>query len=199
MTTYCLYVKTHKDTGLKYLGFTKRDPFTYSGSGVHWKRHLRKHGLNIDTKVIFTSTNLEEIKKEGERYSKKWNIVESKKWANLKPETGEGGSDHQSETSKEKIRDYQKNKKIWSKKAIETRLQNCINSAKNRKGTQWSEQQRISRLKTYVDKNLEIALKIFKLSDQGLNKHQISLALGVTWEKVKYSLLNRDAFEGELK
>jgi len=33
-----LYKKTHKDTGLKYLGKTiAGDPYAYPGSGVTWK------------------------------------------------------------------------------------------------------------------------------------------------------------------
>ena len=35
MTT--LYIKTHKITGLKYFGKTTLNPFTYNGSGSHWK------------------------------------------------------------------------------------------------------------------------------------------------------------------
>ena len=42
-----LYVKTHRKTGLKYLGKTKKDPFVYQGSGVHWKNHLNKHGYDV--------------------------------------------------------------------------------------------------------------------------------------------------------
>jgi hypothetical protein len=199
MTTYYLYVKTHKTTGLKYLGFTKQNPFTYLGSGVYWRRHLTTHGFEIDTEILFETTNKNEIKLVGEEYSKKWNIVDSDQWANLKPETGEGGLSSHSHESKEKIRRYQKNEKTWSNKALQSRLENCLKNAENRKGKGWSESQRISRLNTYVHKNLDIALKIIELFDQGMNKRQISLTLGITWEKVKYSLLNRDAFEGEIK
>ena len=39
-TVYHLYVKTHKKTGLKYLGQTKKDPFQYSGSGHRWTKHI---------------------------------------------------------------------------------------------------------------------------------------------------------------
>ena len=42
---FYLYIKTHSKTGLKYLGYTqKKDPFSYTGSGTYWKRHLKKHG-----------------------------------------------------------------------------------------------------------------------------------------------------------
>jgi len=38
-----LYVKQHSITKLKYFGKTIQDPIKYSGSGVHWKKHLKKH------------------------------------------------------------------------------------------------------------------------------------------------------------
>jgi hypothetical protein len=42
MTIY-LYVKTHNNTGMKYLGkTTKPDPHKYPGSGKRWTRHLKK-------------------------------------------------------------------------------------------------------------------------------------------------------------
>jgi len=97
-------------------------------------------------------------------------------------------------SSIEKMKD-----KVWSKKALNNRLENCLKSAEKRRGSNWSDKQRASILKTYVNKNLDIALKIIELHDKGMNKRQISLALGITWDKVKYSLLHRDAFEGELK
>jgi len=44
MTIY-LYKKTHNITGLQYLGKTiSKDPYSYTGSGVRWTNHLKKHG-----------------------------------------------------------------------------------------------------------------------------------------------------------
>lgn len=88
---YFLYVKTHRTTGLKYLGFTKQNPEKYNGSGLYWTLHIKKHGKNIQTEILFQSESLDDIKKKGIEYSILWNIVESSEWANLKPETGEGG------------------------------------------------------------------------------------------------------------
>lgn len=49
-----LYVKTHNETNLKYFGKTIRDDYEkYSGSGKHWKSHLKKHGNNIKTVLVF--------------------------------------------------------------------------------------------------------------------------------------------------
>lgn len=49
-----LYLKTHNTTGLKYLGKTVKDPSTYKGSGLHWTRHLAKHGNDVNTEAILT-------------------------------------------------------------------------------------------------------------------------------------------------
>ena len=98
----------------------------------------------------------------------------------------------------EKIRAYQK-KKVWTEKALQNLKAIAVISATKRRGNKWSEQHRESRMKTYVDKNLEIAIKIITLADQGFNKLTISKTLDVSWEKVKYSLLHRAKFEARLK
>jgi hypothetical protein len=86
-----LYVKTHNITGLKYLGKTKRDPFHYLGSGVHWTRHLRKYGNDVTTEILKECYSNDELKQWGLYYSDLWNVVEDDTWANLKPECGDGG------------------------------------------------------------------------------------------------------------
>ena len=92
MTIY-LYVKTHQITGLKYLGKTKStDPYKYKGSGTYWKRHLKVHGYICDTIILCECQTEEEITKLGLYYSKLWNVVESKEWANLKDEASQGGN-----------------------------------------------------------------------------------------------------------
>ena len=93
MTTYYLYVKTHNKTGLKYLGKTKlKDPHKYTGSGVYWLRHLKIHGKDYSTEILCECTSKEDLRKQGIYYSNLWNIVEDESWANLCPETGDGGS-----------------------------------------------------------------------------------------------------------
>lgn len=65
-----LYVKTHNVTGLKYLGKTKsKDPFRYRGSGKVWQRHIKKHGYDVTTEILFQSEDPEEIKQMGLYYS----------------------------------------------------------------------------------------------------------------------------------
>jgi hypothetical protein len=86
-----LYIKTHQKTGLKYLGQTKKDPFKYKGSGVYWVKHIKLHGNEVKTEILYECATKEEIIKWGKFYSTLWNIVESKDWANLKAEEGDGG------------------------------------------------------------------------------------------------------------
>lgn len=86
-----LYKKTHNKTGLQYLGKTTKDPYKYKGSGKYWTNHLAIHGNDVTTEILKECSSLKELKFWGKHYSKIWNIVESKNWANLVPETGEGG------------------------------------------------------------------------------------------------------------
>ena len=88
MIIYTLYVKTHLKTGLKYLGYTKNNPYTYKGSGKHWRNHLKKHGNNVWTNIIFQSENKEDISSMGIFYSNHWTVVKSKDWANEIQENG---------------------------------------------------------------------------------------------------------------
>jgi len=100
MTIYYLYVKTHLASGLKYLGKTEKDPYIYKGSGVRWKNHIRKHGYDVHTDVLLMTDNYDELVETGLFFSKLFNVVESKEWANLIPESGEGvgGLLHSEET-----------------------------------------------------------------------------------------------------
>jgi hypothetical protein len=93
MKKYILYLKT-SPLGLKYLGKTTKDPFKYKGSGKIWLRHLKKHNIlanEIKTEILFESYDLEEFKINSKEISVKLNIVESKEFANLKIEEGDGG------------------------------------------------------------------------------------------------------------
>jgi len=85
-----LYLKTHNKTGLKYLGKTEQDPYKYKGSGVVWRDHLKKHGYDVTTEILYETDNLDDFINVALDYSNKWNIVESKEFANLVPEAGEG-------------------------------------------------------------------------------------------------------------
>ena len=91
MIIYYLYIKTHKITGLKYLGYTsQKDPHKYAGSGKRWSLHLNKHGYLYDTTILHRCISKSAIRAWGLFYSKLWSVSNSKKWANLKEENGDG-------------------------------------------------------------------------------------------------------------
>lgn len=99
-----LYKKTHNKTGLQYLGKTAaQDPYAYKGSGKRWKLHLNKHGYDVTTEILKECSTNDEVKEWGGYYSKLWNVVESRDWANLKEEYGDGGAQIITEEHKLKI------------------------------------------------------------------------------------------------
>ncbi|MBT6472552.1 MAG: hypothetical protein HOK52_14975 [Candidatus Marinimicrobia bacterium] len=131
ITPTFLYIKQHSITGKKYFGKTTRDPYTYPGSGLHWKRHIKKHGKEfVETLWVsepYYDTNITEIALQ---LSIENNIVESNLWANLILENGlDGGFGNtgkkHSEESKAKISDAN----TGSKRSDETKAK--MSAAKN--------------------------------------------------------------------
>src|SRR6056297_237355 len=108
-----LYVKTHRTTGLKYLGYTSQDPHTYHGSGVYWRAHLEKHGYDYDTEILCECQDKTEVREQGLYYTELWDIVESDGWANLKEECGDGG--RQSAEVRQRIGEAGKGRVPWNK------------------------------------------------------------------------------------
>jgi hypothetical protein len=96
-----LYLK-ESPKGLKYIGKTIRNPYNYMGSGIVWKNHIKKYKLtasDIKTTILFESSDINLFKKEAIKYSKLYNIVESKEFANLTEEQGQGGITFTKETN----------------------------------------------------------------------------------------------------
>jgi hypothetical protein len=99
MTIYYLLIKTHKNTGLKYLCQTKQKNYKrYRGSGVDWSVHLKIHGSrHVSTEVVIQTTSKDELKWWGRYYSALYNVVGAqddfgnKIWANKIIECGGGG------------------------------------------------------------------------------------------------------------
>ena len=82
--------------------------------------------------------------------------------------------------------------KEWTEKALENRLNNCLKAAAARKGSKWSDEKREQMFTIYVEKNKHLFSQVFSLADLGITTRQISLKLGISWDRVKYMLLNRD-------
>lgn len=117
-----LYVKTHRKTGLKYLGKTKStDPHSYKGSGGIWKSHIKEFGYDVETVILRECHSNQEVNEWGRHYSELWNIVESEEWANQIPETGGGGS--YSEQSRKNISEKLKGRKKPPRTKIHTERQ----------------------------------------------------------------------------
>jgi hypothetical protein len=88
-----LMIKKCINTGLKYLCKTSgtKDPYLYTGSGVRWLNHIKKHKSYIVTCIIGTYETKEELKAAGLYYSNLYNVVDDYTWANLTEEKGDGG------------------------------------------------------------------------------------------------------------
>ena len=112
-----LYIKTHNKTKIKYFGKTTRDPFQYKGSGSYWINHINKHGNDVHTEILGHYTDKTECYLAALDFSAKHNIVESKEWANLRPETLDGGDTSKTENyqkSLHKISEYGKKCRWWN-------------------------------------------------------------------------------------
>ena len=90
-----LYLKTHNQSKVKYLGITaQEDVEKYLGSGTKWMKHIKSQDRwDVTTEILFeddmignkTSAKFQEICKQ---YSKLYNVVEDEEFANLKHEDG---------------------------------------------------------------------------------------------------------------
>lgn len=88
-----LYIKIHNKTGLKYFGKTSRNnPFSYSGSGIYWLNHMKKHGYDFRTIIYGYYVSEEKCTKDALHFSEINQIVTSNEWANQIPESGIGGT-----------------------------------------------------------------------------------------------------------
>jgi hypothetical protein len=60
------YVKTHRQTGLKYFGkTTTNDASKYKGSGKRWRYHIAKHGYDVDTEIVGIFEDEETAQRDG--------------------------------------------------------------------------------------------------------------------------------------
>ena len=134
-----LYLKTHKKTGFKYLGITTKDPCTYLGSGVEWKKHIKLHGRKLEdvkTEVLYSEdmikvkgkfTSSEVFRNFCKESSHLYNIVENKLFANLIQEDGIPGAygniyKHPVEKNIKKLHEYDDNVKENLTKSLESNL-----------------------------------------------------------------------------
>lgn len=153
-----LYIKTHRKTGLKYLGKTSStDPYLYPGSGTRWRAHLDKYGYDFDTEILLESDDPVQIKEAGLHYSNMWNVVEDITWANLKPESGDGGTFTHTEEAKEKIGNASRGRPSPYKGMTYEEIQKDPIKALERKQKhqQWMEENNPYRGKTHSEDSKE--------------------------------------------
>ena len=105
-----LYIKKHNITGMSYLGKTTRDPYTYHGSGLAWKKHIslygKEHIITTWVSEVFTDRYL--LVEFAIFLSAELDVVKSDKWANLILENGVGGGDGSQSLGKPLSDDHRK-------------------------------------------------------------------------------------------
>jgi hypothetical protein len=130
MTIY-LYVKSHNKTGLKYLGKTINNPYTYTGSGKDWILHIKEHGNDVTTTILQVCSSKEELTYWGRYFSKIFKVTTAvdnygnRIWANIIHETGGGDGSNWADIEKAKI---------TAKKISETIKKNKVGKAYNQTG-----------------------------------------------------------------
>ena len=180
MTIY-LYKKTHNITGLNYLGKTvSKDPHAYKGSGVRWSHHIKKHGYDVTTEILKECQTENELIEWGLYYSKLWNVVESKDWANLQEEAGPRGS--WSKESKEKLSNTKKKElSKLTKTELSDRMKNSCTSKKS-----WTAErkEKISKANTGKKRSVESRKK------QMQTRKETSATLSTEMKKQIYGKTN---------
>lgn len=78
-------------------------------------------------------------------------------------------------------------------------LENCVKGAEARRGKPRSQQAKDSTKKTKLDNRMPRAIIVFSEYDSGLNRRQISLKHGLTWDQVNIALLQRSEYERRLE
>ena len=155
--TYKLMIKIHNKTGMKYLCMTVRDKYEkYTGSGVYWKKHLGKHGVDISTELLYESDNKSDFVDECLKYSILYQVDVSEEWANLVPEIGDSNDnfklfwEYATESIKAEIYVRRKNslQQTWALKSQTDRkeISNKISSAQKQFWAGLSETDRKERM-----------------------------------------------------
>lgn len=166
-----LYVKQHSITGLKYFGMTRKiDPFSYKGSGLYWRRHIKKYGNDsIKTLEIWGFDDIQICSKFALNFSIENNIVNSIDWANLKIENGLDGGTNSSDFTDEWKKNISKSLKGKPGKSptAETRIK-LSNSLKGKLSGDKNPARKKALLKN------QNGIKICKKSDRYINYHQMA-------------------------
>jgi hypothetical protein len=86
---YKLLLKKHLETGISYLCITKRDDWkSYKGSGIRWKNLIASKPSEIETLLLFSTDDTDELAEMCNFYSNLYDLPNNKSFANLIPELG---------------------------------------------------------------------------------------------------------------
>ena len=106
---YYLYLKTHNITNLKYMGYTTQENYNkYQGSGVYWKRHIKKYGYDVKTDILLKTESYEELIETAAFFNNLFKVKSNKDFANLVEEIGCGG-----DTSEFRNKKQRTNSQFW--------------------------------------------------------------------------------------
>jgi hypothetical protein len=75
-----------------YFGKTTYNPHKYTGSGLYWKKHIKKHLPTVETIYVELFNDLDSLNEFALFFSEFHDIEHSDRWANLKPENGQDGN-----------------------------------------------------------------------------------------------------------
>ena len=153
-----LYIKQHAVTGKKYFGKTVKDPVKYLGSGLHWRRHIKAHGVE-HVKTIWSRLFTDEIslRETASSMSKELNVVNSTEWLNLVPENGVDGSGRfgpVSETTRAKISQANKGNKLLGKSLSQAGRERIAAANRGRDRSNISEATRARMSSSHIGKTL---------------------------------------------
>ena len=154
---------------------------------MNFALHMLSNAKNIGEGRYIPSSRMYEYAKKcfKESLNQYWTI-EQRRLHGEKTRPSSLGRKHKTE-SIEKMKN-----KVWSEKALQNRLTNCLKSAEARKGSKWSDEHHDIKFKQYITKNKDLFPKVFSLSDNGMNTRQISLELKISWDRTNYILVNRN-------
>lgn len=168
-----LYVKKCSHCDKKYFGKTyAKDPYSYSGSGLHWRRHLKYHKASFETLQIWKFTSQSEATEFALLYSSENNIATSLDWFNLREENALDGNPkgnvpvNKGKPSKLKGMTYEE---IYGDAALE--LRNKRSKSNKKRGARSEEtKQKISRTRKDRIASKEIEIVLPPLRPQNLQK-----------------------------
>lgn len=89
-----LLVMRHRVTNLRYFCKTTNLNLMhqYKGSGLYWKRHMKKHGRNVEAGLLGVYFDKERCLAAAKQFCEAHQIGSSPEWANLIPENGLDGA-----------------------------------------------------------------------------------------------------------